>query len=160
MTDDTTTVTMELREGYEFAVDFGDASHTTLLVDEPAPLGGGHGPNAARLLAAAVGNCLSASALLCLRKARIEVHGMRTVVRTSMQRNEHGRLRIGSIAVELSPVVAPDDAARIGRCLDLFEDFCIVTQSVRGGIDVDVQVTPLAGASPAPNHALVHAANG
>jgi organic hydroperoxide reductase OsmC/OhrA len=112
-------------------------------VDEPPPLGAGHGPNASRLLAAAVGNCLSASALLCLRKARIDVRGMRTTVRSSMVRNEKGRLRIGTIRVDIEPVVSPADRERMSRCLELFEDFCVVTQSVREGIDVEVAVTPV-----------------
>jgi hypothetical protein len=30
------------------------------------------------------------------------------------------------------------------RCLELFEDFCVVTQSVRSGIAVDVSVEPIA----------------
>lgn len=146
---DESTVTMELRDGYEFRVAFGDEAHTSLVVDEPSPLGEGHGPNAARLLAAAVGNCLSASALLCMRKARIEVRGMQTTVTTTMTRNEQGRLRVGGMRVRITPTVAAEDVSRIGRCLELFEDFCVVTQSVRGGIDVDVEVNPIAAAGAA-----------
>lgn len=145
---DENTITMELRDGYEFAVAFGDEATTTLIADEPPPLGRGRGPNAARLLAAAVGNCLSASALLCLRKAHVDVHGMTTTVRTSMLRNEQGRLRIGGIRVVIEPQVAAEDVSRMHRCLDLFEDFCVVTQSVRAGIDVDVDVLPRSSAVP------------
>jgi hypothetical protein len=29
------------------------------------------------------------------------------------------------------------------RCLELFEEFCVVTQSVRAGIEVDVVVEPV-----------------
>jgi organic hydroperoxide reductase OsmC/OhrA len=108
----------------------------------PIRSGGGQGPNASRLLAAAVGNCLSASALLCLRKARIEVRGMRTMVRTTA-RNEEGRLRISRIQVDIEPDAPVEEHARMARCLDLFENVCVVTESVRGGIDVQVAVTPV-----------------
>jgi len=33
-----------------------------------------------------------------------------------------------------------DDRVRMRRCIEMFEDFCIVTQSVRKGIDVKVAV--------------------
>ncbi|MDX1394162.1 MAG: OsmC family protein [Gemmatimonadota bacterium] len=135
-------VTMERREGYRFEVDLGVRGTPSLVMDEPPPLGDGDGPNAARLLAAAVGNCLSSSALFCLGKARIDVLGMRTTVRTTLGRNETGRVRIRKIDVGLHPEVAPEDSDRIGRCLDLFEDFCMVTESVRGGIPIDVTVDP------------------
>ena len=134
-------VTLDLQKGYEFQVDFQREGVPRLLMDEPPPLGEGHGPSAARVLAAAVGNCLSASALFCLRKARIDVRSMRTSVRASLVRNEKGRLRIGGIQVNIELEVAPEDRPRTGRCLELFEDFCVVTQSVRSGIDVQVEVT-------------------
>lgn len=133
-------ISLVLDEDYRFDVDFAQPGVPGLRMDEPEPLGGGDGPNAARLLAAAVGNCLSSSALYCLRKARIPVTAMRTDVRTELVRNEAGRLRIGRIEVALHPEVAREDEARMARCLDLFEDFCLVTESVRGGIDVDVDV--------------------
>jgi organic hydroperoxide reductase OsmC/OhrA len=111
-------------------------------MDEPAPLGTGAGPNAARVLAAAIGNCLSASYLFCLQRARIEVRDLRTTVTGSYVRNAQGRLRIGNLRVQLEPVLGPGAPERIARCLELFEDFCVVTQSVRDGVDVDVAVTP------------------
>jgi hypothetical protein len=42
--DDESIVSIELQEGFEFAVDFGDQAQTTLTMDEPAPLGADHGP--------------------------------------------------------------------------------------------------------------------
>ena len=133
-------VSLDLLDGYRFDVDLGADGVPTLRVDEPPPLGAGDGPNAARLLAAAVGDCLSSSALFCLRKARIEVRGLKTTVRTTLGRNEAGRVRIRRMDVSLRPEVAPEDRDRMGRCLDLFEDFCMVTESVRAGIPVDVTV--------------------
>jgi len=70
------------------------------------------------------------------------VKGMRTTVQASFLRNPQGRLRIGGIEVKIQPEVAPEHRERMGRCLELFEDFCVVTQSVRYGIDVKVQVEP------------------
>lgn len=55
-------------------------------------------------------------------------------------RNARGRLRIGELRVRLAPGITAEQRERIGRCLDLFQDFCIVTESVRDGIAVDVQV--------------------
>ncbi len=138
------TLTLDLQKDYQFLVDFHEDGIPPLRMDEPPPLGEGHGPSASRLLAAAVGNCLSASALFCLRKARITVNGMRTTVQTSLDRNPQGRLRIGGIQVKIEPEVAPEDRQRMGRCLELFEEFCVVTQSVRGGIEVKVDVEPVA----------------
>jgi uncharacterized OsmC-like protein len=135
-------LTLEWAQGYEFVADFHQARLGPLVMDEPPPLGEGRGPNAARVLAAAVGNCLAASALYCLRKARVEVRGLHAEVRGRLVRNERGRLRVGRIEVKIRPEVVPSDLDRMARCLELFEDFCVVTQSVRAGIDVKVEVEP------------------
>lgn len=131
-------VTLEQRDGFAFSAAFEDPTLATIKLDEPPPLGMGSGPNAARVLAAAVGHCLSASLLFCLRKARIPVAGMRTTVRGTIVRNERGRFRVGRIAVEVDPRIDAGDRGRIERCLQVFEDFCIVTESIRRGIDVSV----------------------
>lgn len=133
-------LSLTLRDGFAFVVDFEQEGVPSLLLDEPPPLGAGRGPNATALLAAAIGNCLGASLLFCLRKSRVEVRDLRTTVTGKLVRNEQGRFRIGEIHVRLSPDVDPEQRERMGRCLDLFEDFCIVTASVRQGIQVDVEV--------------------
>jgi organic hydroperoxide reductase OsmC/OhrA len=143
-----TTVTLEALGGFRFRADF-EASGTELVMDEPEPLGEGTGPAASEVLSAAVGNCLSASLLFCLRKGDIEPEGLRTVVETRVGRNEDGRLRVESSDVTLRLELAPEDRARAARCLEVFEDYCVVTGAVRQGLEVDVAVedrdgTPLA----------------
>ena len=66
-----------------------------------------------------------------------------------MVRNERGRYRIGQLRVRLAPDVVADPDGRMARCLNLFQDFCIVTESVRHGIPVDVTVEPAPVEEPA-----------
>jgi organic hydroperoxide reductase OsmC/OhrA len=72
---------------------------------------------------------------------------MHTTVTGSLRRNEAGRVRVGAIAVRIEPVVEQAQQARMRRCLEIFEDFCVVTESVRAGIQVDVAVAPTAESS-------------
>jgi uncharacterized OsmC-like protein len=136
-------VDVQQRDHFQFDVVFDDGAWSPIVVDEPAPLGEGAGPNAARLLAGAVGNCLAASLLLCMEKSRVPVLDLRAHVEGTMTKNEAGRYRIERLDVTIVPTVEGDPSSkRFGRCLDIFEDFCIVTQSVRDGIDVGVRVEP------------------
>jgi organic hydroperoxide reductase OsmC/OhrA len=136
-------VSLALADGYRFEADFGVPGAAPFVLDEPPPLGEGAGPNPARLLATAVANCLASSLLFCLRKAHVEVTGMTVAAQGRMTRNERGRLRVTGIEVTLSPHIAAADEARIGRCLEIFEDYCPVTGAVRAGLDVRVAVTPV-----------------
>jgi uncharacterized OsmC-like protein len=133
-------LTLALGEVFHFDTTFDGDKMAHLLFDEPEPVGQDEGPNAARVLGAAVGNCLSASLLFCLRRARVNVEGMRTEIRGRITRNEQGRFRIAGITARILAEIPPDEQDRVARCLDLFEDFCIVSGSVRQGIEIDVEV--------------------
>lgn len=135
-------ISMTRLENFRFLVDFNQDGIPDLVTDELIPLGESTGPNPARLLAAAIGNCLSASLLFCLNKAHVDVAAMKCIVEGEMQRNRKGRLRVTELRVRIEPGIAGEDTDRIGRCVGLFEDFCIVTESVRSGIDVLVEVAP------------------
>ncbi|HEX9913983.1 MAG TPA: OsmC family peroxiredoxin, partial [Candidatus Bathyarchaeia archaeon] len=67
--DKTFSVSMRRLDGFRFEVDFGLEGVPPMVMDEPAPVGGDSGPNASKVLAAAMGNCLTASLLFCLQKA-------------------------------------------------------------------------------------------
>jgi uncharacterized OsmC-like protein len=142
MADDVRThrVTVKLHRGYEFVATFDDVEGAPeMRLDEPRPLGEGGAPCATDVLSAAVANCLSASLAFCLRRARIEVKGIEARVTTRVARNDKGRYRIEGIDVELSHEVV-DPEGRRARCLEIFEDFCTVTASIRQGIPVTVSV--------------------
>lgn len=132
---------VQLVDGYRFTATFPDvAGAEPITLDEPAPLGGGAAPTPAELLAAAVGGCLSASLTLCLNKARLEPDAVNAHVAARIGRNEAGRLRVEGIDVELTPCLAGADQGRFERCKTLYEDFCIVTESIRHGIPVTVHL--------------------
>lgn len=138
-------VTIEQEQDFEFKVRFDQPQFPEWLLDEPAPMGRDAGPNAARALAAAIGNCLSASLLFCSRKAKVTTGPIRTKVRTRIVRNERGRLRIGKVDVEIDLDLPDAEKAKAMRCRGLFEDYCVVTESVRHGIEVAVSVPALDG---------------
>jgi organic hydroperoxide reductase OsmC/OhrA len=139
------TLHLEQLEGYEFKVRFDWDNVPDLVVDEPPPLGGRQGPNPSRLLAVAAANCLSASLLYCVTKNEPPAGALKTAVTCRMVRNDKQRLRIGGLAVRIEVDEALAEAARFKRCLDLFEDFCVVTASIRDGIPVAVEVCDPAG---------------
>jgi organic hydroperoxide reductase OsmC/OhrA len=131
---------LEQIEDYEFRVKFDMPDVDELKLDEPEPLGRGAGPNAARLIGAAVANCLTSSLLFCMRKFKQVPGTLRSEVTGHLTRNERGRIRIGGFEVTIR-LSDPDGRIKhFDRCLAQFEDFCVVTESVRNGIPVAVRV--------------------
>jgi organic hydroperoxide reductase OsmC/OhrA len=140
------TIHLEQEQGFDFRVKFDWPDNPDLLLDEPEPLGNRHGPNAARLVAAAVGNCLSASLVFCLRSKFKQNPGpLRASVTGQLARNEQGRIRVGGLAVRIELAEEASVLQHLDRCMAQFEDFCVVTESIRHGIPVSVEVVDAAG---------------
>lgn len=136
-------ISIEQITDFEFRVKFDGPQHPHLLMDEPPPLGQDAGPNPSRVLAAAIGNCLSASFLFCSRRAGLVVDRIHTDVRVQVVRNEARRLRVGKVDVVIDPNLDEATADKAARCASIFEDYCTVTQSIRQGIPVNVTVKGL-----------------
>ncbi len=134
------TMHLEQLQNYEFNVKFDWDGVADVLMDEPPPLGQQRGPNASRMLAAAVANCLSASLLFCLKKNAAPAQSVKTQVTCILARNEKQRLRVGDLEVAITIDTEHFEATRLKRCLAMFEDFCVVTASIREGIPVKVSV--------------------
>ncbi|MCW8194571.1 OsmC family protein [Proteobacteria bacterium 005FR1] len=136
-------VDIRLIENYLFEIDFGDFGN--FMTDEPEPLGKGEGPNPARLLAASVANCLCASLLFALRKFKEDPGQVTASVSGNLGRVDR-RWRIERMNVAIQLGADAEDLSHLERALEQFEDFCVVTQSVRNGIPVAVTVSDKSGA--------------
>lgn len=118
----------------------GNVIHGAPVVsDEPDPVGSNAGPSTPALLAMAVGHCLSASLVETLRHAGINVVSLTTEAISVVAPNADGLPRIKQINVTITPVLEKD-SRNIQRCIDVFENYCTVCQSIRPAIDVHVTV--------------------
>jgi uncharacterized OsmC-like protein len=136
---------LEQEGPYAFRVNFEGSGLDALHTDEPAPLGAGAGPNPSMLLLAAVANCVSASLVFALRKFKNAPAPIRAEITARKQRNAEGRWRIPRAEVVITLADKAADLEHFDRVMAQFEQFCIVTQSVRQGIEVDIAVVDAAG---------------
>ena len=134
------TIHLSFQAGLQFQVDFGLGEGPGVTTDAAPPLGSGHGPDSERLLMAAVANCLSASLVFALRKFRNADTPISTRAQGWLERNDQGRLRMHSIAVDIHLGVPASSLRLVERAIDQFEDFCVVTQSVRAAFPVVARV--------------------
>ncbi len=134
-------VTLTQERDYSFRVHFDGSEIPELLTDESAPLGHDAGPNPSRMLLAAVANCLTASLLFALQKFKNQPGQLTTRATATIGRNEKGRVRILGIEADIRLAEPISAHASSERLLAQFENFCTVTESVRGGIPVTVRVT-------------------
>ena len=143
-------IVLEQEGPYAFKVNFEGTALEALHTDESAPLGAGGGPNPSAMLLTSVANCLGASLLFALRKFRNEPSPIRAEIVAHRVRNAEGRWRIphADVTIRLGDKAA--DIEHFDRVLAQFEQFCIVTQSVREGVSVDVKIIDADGAAHVP----------
>ncbi|MBN6152299.1 OsmC family protein [Xanthomonas sp. AmX2] len=133
-------VTLQQETDFAFRIQFDETELEPWLSDETAPLGQERGPNPSRILLASIANCLAASLLFAMRKHKNDPAGVVAHITATPTRNPEGYWRIPQASVELQLPAGNEDYAQLQRVLDQFEQFCVVTQSVRQGIDVQVTV--------------------
>ncbi len=150
---DTIGIELELISGYEFRVRFDKDSIADLKTDLGAPLGQAAGPNPEHLLNAAIANCLSASLLFALNKFKNTTTTLRARAKATVGRNAENRMRVESVDVTIELPGVAADYTGLERALAQFEGFCTVTESVRRGIAVDLNVVDASGASLHHSHA-------
>ena len=144
---------LEQEGAYAFKVSFEGTTLDALHTDEPAPLGGGTGPNPSALLLAGVANCLSASLVFALRKFKNSPGPIRAEITARKERNAEGRWRIPRAEVVITLADKAAALEHFDRVLAQFEQFCIVTQSVRDGMAVEVSVIDADGQRYVPGGA-------
>ena len=134
------TIDVDRLEDYKFKVNFDKESMGEIITDETEDVGGkGEGPNPSRLLAASTVNCLMASLTFCLKKKKVDLSSLKGEVTGKIERVDK-RLRVTELDVKIYPGVDEKDKEKLKKCIDIFEDYCVVTQSIRNGIDVNVDV--------------------
>jgi uncharacterized OsmC-like protein len=144
MDDSQFTISLKRIENFLFQIDFG--AFGNVLTDEPEPLGGGEGPNPSAMLAAAVANCLSASLLFALRKHKDDPGELTATVTGKVERVERFR-RVTGFDVQIRLGVPQESLPGLEKAVAVFENFCTVTQSVRHGVPVTVEIVDSTGAS-------------
>jgi uncharacterized OsmC-like protein len=137
-------VELTQRNDYRFDIAF-DSNMPLLTSDEPAPLGTGLGPSPVQMLCAAVGNCLSDSLLFAFRKFKQMPEPIQCAVTAEVGRNDDNRLRVLHMTAQIRMGVLAASLEYLNHVLEQFEEFCTVTQSVRQGIPVKVEVFDSAG---------------
>lgn len=144
MTGKVIRIELTQRHDYRFDIAFGN-DVPMLTSDEPAPLGTGLGPSPVQMLCAAVGNCLSDSLLFAFRKFKQVPEPIHCVVTAEVGRNADDRLRVLNMTAQIRLGALASSLEQVDHVLAQFEEFCTVTQSVRQGIPITVEVFDGAG---------------
>ncbi|NVM27650.1 MAG: OsmC family protein [Candidatus Helarchaeota archaeon] len=136
-----TKVVVEWVEDLTFKLDFQNPSLPKFFIDETHDVESPEaiGPDPSKLLISAVMGCLNASFGFCLKKSRIPLKGMKAIGELTSKRNDEGYWRVLQIDVELVPEIEKG-AERFEKCVEIFHDYCTITQSVRQGIPVNVTI--------------------
>jgi len=137
-----TKVGLTLEEEMIFKCDLGEMKVKDCYIDEA------HkdevdmlGPNPSRMLAMAILGCLSASFIFCLKKRNFTLDNLKAEAEVTIARNQKGFWRVKKIDVDIKMKIEdPRTRKRADQCRKMFEQYCVVTQAVREGIDVEVNL--------------------
>lgn len=99
------------------------------------------GTSPTKLLALSVLGCLAASFSFCLQKKNFSLSELEGRAQVTISRNDKGFWRVKKIDVEMIPQInTPEMRKRADQCAEFFEQYCIITESLRNGFQVNVNL--------------------
>ena len=111
-----------------------------LLMDEPSPMGPGHGPEAVSTFVASATYCMVSSLNYYLAKARVVPSELSARGHVEMRLTDDMFRRIDRLDIDISIVVTEKEMKRLMRALERFTDLCIITESIKGSFPINVRV--------------------
>jgi len=137
-----TTVRLKLEKDMIFKCDMGNMKVKECYIDDTNEEEfDTWGPNPSKLLASAVLGCMSASLVFCVGKKGLKFDDFESEAEYVAERNDKGFWRVKEINVKLKPTTNDESVIkRLKHCEKFFEDYCVITQSVRQGITVNAQL--------------------
>ncbi len=99
------------------------------------------GPDPSIMLMSAIVGCLSASYIFCMEKKNLAFDDYSVEAEYITHKNEEGLWRVKELNIKLMPSSNDEKIKkRIKQCSKIFERTCTVTESVRQGIKVNVDI--------------------
>ncbi|MFX0023826.1 MAG: OsmC family protein [Candidatus Hermodarchaeota archaeon] len=135
-------VGLRLEEDMIFKCDLGQIKMNDLFIDEQHKKSKEKiGPNPSKLLALSILGCMSASFAFCLQKKDFSLSNFEGKAFITSERNDGGLWRIKKIKLELYPKIdTPEMRERADQCQKFFKKFCIISESIREGIEIDTNI--------------------
>lgn len=135
-------VGIKLEEGMIFKCDLGQIKMNDLFIDEQNKKSINKiGPNPSKLLALSVLACLAGSFTFCVQKNNSLLSDIEGKAIITSKRNEEGFWRLKKIDITLNPKIDnPKMRKRVDQCQKNFEQFCIISESIREGIDININL--------------------
>ncbi|MFX1313167.1 MAG: OsmC family protein [Promethearchaeota archaeon] len=135
-------VGIKLEEEMTYKCDLGKIKMEDLFIDETHKRYSNKiGPNPTSLLALSVLSCLAASFTFCLKKKGFTLEELNGKAEVVLRRNKKGFWRLKKIYITITPTIDdPNIRKRADICMKFFEQYCIISESLRDGMEVDVKI--------------------
>jgi uncharacterized OsmC-like protein len=137
-------VGLKQEEEMVFKCDLGNINMNPLYIDEKHKKEIDRiGTSPTKLLALSVLGCLAASFIFCIQKKGLSLLNLEGKATVYIARNKENFWRVKKIETLLIPKTNdPIIQKRINQCKKFFEQYCIISESIRRGINIDVKIEP------------------
>ena len=135
-------VGLKLQENMLFKCELGNVKMQDLYIDERNKKKNEKiGPSPIKLLALSVLGCLAASFEFCLQKKGFTLSDLDGRAEVTFIRKNKDFWRIKKIDIDLLPKIDNTEMRKsVAQCKNLFEQHCIISESLRKGMEINVNL--------------------